>query len=479
MDMERRELLLLLGAGGGVGGGTILGASLLDGQSRRPPPPTETETETPGESVVPHADEFGTVVDAVAAGADPDGEEPINTFFEAHAADDTLLSFPEGTYRLEPLELAEYRHLGIAAAGETPPTFVAETGRCLGSGQPYLLFNEFDDLLLDTIEFDFSGESTGGEIRLNLTGDAMITDVTATGGCDEQVAMFRVDVLDSAATATIENLRIDNSTDDIALTGIYVGKQHAGEVTFRDCDVQGFTDNGLYASAPGLEDGGKGIVRVEDGTYRNNNIANVRLGSDGSIASGLTSISDSPPPTTDNSPPANARGFRLRSGQGQVIEGCTVRITESSRFTHGGIVFHETNGGATVRDTTIEIERNDTPGIRMFPRDEDHTGAPVFDGIEITGGAATGQMVMLAGRDETVIRNCTIEGTGAERDGIYFRNSENCRITDSRIDVTGNPLILRGSDVTIENTTLVTPDGIEEIDEMDASDEDFTPRGTK
>lgn len=487
MDMERRELLLLLGAGGGVGVGALLGASVLDGGSSGPTPPaegdtetaTETATEGPGESAVPHAEEFGTVVDAVAAGADPDGEVPVNAVLEEYAADDTLLSFPGGTYRLQPLELAGYRHLGIAAAGETPPTFVAETGRCLGSGDPYLLFDRFDDVLLDNVEFDFGGDSTGGEMRLNLTGDATITDVTATGGCDEQVAMFRVDVLDPEATATIENLRIDNRTDDIRLTGVYVGKQHAGDVTFRNCDVRGFTDNGLYASAPGLEDGGKGIVRVEDGTYRNNNIANVRLGSDGSVASGVTSISDSPPPTTESSPSANARGFRLRNGQGQVIEGCTVRITENSRFTHGGIVFHETNGGATVRDTTIEVERDNTPGIRMFPRDENHTGTPTFEGVEITGSAAAGRMVILEGRDETVVRNCTIEGTGAERDGIYFRNSENCRVADSRIDVTGNPLVLRGSDVTIENTTLITPDGTEEIGEMDATDGDFTPRGSQ
>lgn len=478
MDIERRELLLLLGIGGGVGVSTVLGASLLDGQPREPTPPTETETETPEEPSIPHADEFGTVVDAVAAGADPDGEEPINAFLDEHAADDTLLSFPEGTYRLQPLELAEYRHLGIAAAGETPPTFVAEPGRCLG-GRPYLLFDQFDEFLLDHVEFDFSGESTGGEIRMNLTGDATVSNVTATGGCDEQIAMFRVDVLDGDATASIENLNIDNRADDIALTGVYVGRRHAGEVAFRNCEVQGFTDNGLYASAPGLEDGGKGIVRVEDGTYRNNNISNVRLGSEGSIASGVTSISDSPPPTTENSPPANARGFRLRNGQGQVIEECTVRITENSRFTHGGIVFHQTNGGADVRNTTIEVDRNDTPGIRMFPRDQNHSGTPLFEGVEITGNAANGQMVMLDGRDETVIRNCTIEGSGAERDGIYFRDSANCRIVDSRIDVTGNALILRGSNVTIENTTLVTPDGTEEIDEMDATDEDFTPRGNK
>lgn len=484
MDMERRELLLLLGIGGGVGIGTVAGASVLGRRSNDPEPsepepePTPAETPTP-EKRPAHADDFGTVVDVVAAGADPGGEEPVNPVIEEHAADDTLLSFPEGTYRLEPLELAEYRHLGIAATGETAPTFVAESGRCLGSGDPYLVFNRVEEFLLDNVTFDFDGESTGGELRMNLIGDAVITDVTASGGCDRQIAMCRIDVLDADATATIENLAIDNRSDDISLTGIYVGRPHAGDVVFRECDVRGFTDNGLYASAPGLEDGGKGIVRVEGGTYRNNNISNVRLGSEGSVARGVTSISDAPPPTTENSPPANARGFRLRNGQGQLIEDCTVRITENSQFTHGGIVFHQTNGGAIVRETDIEIGRNDTPAIRAFPRDDNHTGTPRFDAVTIAGDAASGQAIMLEGRDGTVISDCTIEQTGAERNGVYLRNCENCRIVDSRIDVTRNALILRGSSVTIEDSTLVTPDGTREIDQLEATDEEFTPRGSK
>jgi hypothetical protein len=476
MDMERRELLLLLGVGGSVGVSTLVGASLLDDRPRNPPMVTPTERPEP---VRRHADEFGTVVDAVAAGADPNGEEPINPFLEEYAADDTLLSFPEGTYRFQPIDLTGYRHLGIAAAGETPPTFAAETGRCLGSGNQYILFDRLEEFLLDNVVFDFDGESTGGELRMNLTGDATITDVSASGGCAEQVAMCRIDVLDADATAVVENLTIDNRSDGIALTGVYVGKHHTGTVAFRNCDVQGFTDNGLYASAPGLEDGGKGIVRVEGGTYRNNNISNVRLGSEGSVARDVTSISDAPPPTTENSPPANARGFRLRTGRGQLIEDCTVRITENSRFTHGGIVFHQTNGGATVRNTSIEIDRNDTPAIRTFPRDNEHSGTPRFAGLKITGNASAGQTVLLEGRDETVFSDCTIEQTGSERNGIYVRNSENCRIVDSRIDVTRNPLVLRGSSVRIENSTFVTPDGTEEIDDMRASDGDFTPRGTR
>jgi len=489
-DMERRELLTWIGIGGGVGIGTLGGLWLLggggedddDGPRTETTPSTgrtETATGTPEPQEVRHAEEFSTVVDAVAAGVDPNGTEPINPFLEEHAGDDTLLSFREGTYPVRPIDLSGYRHLGIAAATEASPTFLAQGDDCIGGGNAFIRLDGVDDLLLDDVTFDFSPNAIGGAIRINATGDATIRDIEATGGCHEQVVLFRIDVTDADSTAVVENLAIDNRDEDIALTGIYVGQPHAGEVVFRDCNVQGFTDNGLYGSPPGLEDGQGGIVHVEGGTYRNNNISNVRLGSEGSTARGVESISDTPPPTTEDSAPANARGFRLRSGQGQLIENCEVRITADSRFTHGGIVFHQTNGGAVVRDTAVEIDRDRTPAIRTFPIDSDHSGTPLFEGLEIVGNAAEGETVMLDGRDGTVFRNCLLEQRGADRNGIYFRDCGDCRIVDSRIDVTRNALILRGSNVTIENSTLVTPDGSQEIDEMDASDEDFTPRGEK
>lgn len=475
-------MLIGAAAAGGLG---IAGAGVfaLDntGSEAAADTPTEPSDNTESEAAadaptepldVPHADEFSTVVDAVAVGADPDGTEPINGILEEYAGDDTLLSFPEGTYRLQPITLADYSRFGIASAGGTKPTFVAEAGNCVGGGSSYFHAENIDGFLLDSIAFDFTGESTGGIIRITADGDATVTNVRASGQCDDQVALFRLDVVDESTTAVVDGLRLDNHSSDSWLTGIYVGKQHAGDVIFRNCTVQGFTDNGLYASAPGLPDGEGGIVHVEGGTYRNNNVANVRLGSAGSVARGVTSISDSPP-LSDGEVTANARGFRVRSGHGQLIDDCTVRITDDSQFTHGGIVFHETNGGATVRNTQIDIDREKTPAIRLFPRDTDHPETPIFETVNITGNATAGQTVLVSGRDETAFRNCSITQSGENRNGIHFRDSADCEITDSLIDVTNDALILENSTVRIENTTLVTPDGTEEVTELDATDEDF------
>jgi hypothetical protein len=476
MDIERREFerreLLTWGGIGGLGG-LLVGLSILGGGGPDEDGGTAVADPQPSGGGPRHADAFGTVVDAVENGADPDGEEPITDFLTTHAGDDTLLSFPAGEYRLEPTDLSGYRHLGIAAAGSERPAFVASGDRCLGSGESYLLFDGVEDLLIDRIHLDLTDDSVGGIVRVNAAGDATVSNVTAAGGCDGQIALFRFDVLDADATALVRNLDIGARDDDEYLTGVYVGKSHAGELRFRDCTVQAFTDNGLYASAPGLSDGAGGVVHVEGGTYRNNNIANVRLGSVGSTAVNVESISDAPPPTTDAGPSANARGFRLRSGHGQRIENCLVRITADSRFTHGGVVFHETNGGATVTGTEITVDRDDTPAIRVFPDNSDHPGTATFEGVTMTGESAAGRTVLVEGRDETVFRDCEITATGDDRDGIHFWDCEGGRVVDSRIDVTGAPLVLRDATVLVENTTLVTPDGTEQVDQRRVTDGEF------
>jgi len=471
MDVDRRSLLLGLGMAVGVGvGASVVMRPHQDVDAHEP----ASEPDVPTDPAVAYADEFGTVIDAVQVGADPTGDEPINDIIEEYAADDTLLSFPEGRYLLTPITLSEYSAFGIAGQGDGRPTFVAEAGTCVDGGSSYVHFKDMAEFLLHGVTFDFTASSTGGVVRITATGDATVSDIRAPGACAAQVALFRLDVTDPSSTAVVDALEIENESTDSWLTGIYVGKQHAGDLVFRNCTVEGFTDNGLYASAPGLADGAGGIVHVEGGTYRNNNVSNVRLGSAGSVARGVTAISDSPPPS-DGDVTANARGFRLRSGYGQRIDDCEVYISRDSRFTHGGIVFHHTNGGATIRDTRVDIDRNETAAIRLFSRDNDNPEYPVFENVRVTGSAAGGQAVLVAGRNGTVFRQCRIEQSGADRHGIVFRDSDDCRLVDSTIDVTNHPLVLRNATVSIENTTLITPDGSETIDEMEATGADFGP----
>ena len=445
------------------------------------PPPEETESDTPTGTASPtntatateppsHADEFGTVVDAVAAGADPTGEEPIGDFLAEHAADDTLLSFPAGDYLLPQIELTDYDHLGIAAAREKRPTFYAPAGSCRNE-DPHIQFANVTNFLLEGFDFDFERDGAGGAINVIASGDAVVRDVSAHGSCQRQITMFRMDIRNPDGVGLVENFRARNVENSGWMTGAYVGLRHSGEVTFRNCVLEGFTDNGLYGSAPGAEDGGGGAVHSEGGEYRNNNVSNIRLGTAGSSARDDTIVVESTPDADS----INLRGIRLRRGADQVIENCDIRYGPDVGNSFGAVVFHADNGGARIADSTITMDSDRTPAIQAVYQSGASDGSPVFRNLQIDGDASRGYAVMVNGRDGTTIENCTIEQPGEQRDGVRIAYSENCELIDSRIDVTGYPLILRDSTLSIRNTTFVTPEGERHVDEMEAGPGEFRP----
>lgn len=454
--MERRQLLTRIGAVGGIGiGGAVVGERIVSGDRSGDEGDDGT---TPDPRPIRHADEFGTVVDAVAAGVDPEGEVPINGFLERNAGDDTLLAFPKGTYRLEPVDLSGYTQFGVAAAHGERPRFVPTTGNCVENGRPYVQFGEVTDLLLDGLEFDFDTSGSGGLVRVAAVGDATIRNVAVSGSCEDQIALFRPEVLNPDATLRVQNVHVENAGDNTSLTGVYVGRDHAGTLEFRDCTVVGFSDNGLYASAPGLDSGRGGIVNVTGGRFGNNNIANVRLGSDGSTARGVASVSDRVPATDSAGPKVNVRGIRLRNGRDQLVTGCEVTLARNSGFSYGGIVFHPANAATTVKNTSVVVDRDATAALRAFPRETDGSGRLTFENVTVSGAAAHGEAALIDGRD-----------------GIHLRDSVDCRIENSRIDVSATPIVLQDATATIRNTTLVTPEGTRTVDELTATD-DITPQ---
>lgn len=479
--MNRRQFLRRGAAAGAVG---LTGAavySVVGGPPSDDQDPAGMDTETatgepPSGSPTPeqpvrHGDAFGTVVDVVKAGADPTGEEPIGDLLDRHAADDTLLSFPPGDYRLPQIELTDYDHLGIAAAREERPTFVAPANSCHNT-DPHIQFAKVTQFLLEGFDFDFQRDGAGGAINVIASGDATVRDVTARGSCKRQITMFRMDIRNPEGVGLVENFRAQNVEDSGWMTGAYVGLHHSGEVTFRNCELSGFTDNGLYGSAPGAEGGG-GTVHTEGGEFRNNNVSNIRLGTAGSSARGDTIVVESPPDAES----VNLRGVRLRRGAGQVVEDCEIRFGPDVTRSFGTVVYHSDNGGALVADSTITMDSPRIPAIQaVYPSGEGRgEGAPTFRNLRIDGEASRGYAVMVNGRDGTTFENCTIEQPGSQRDGIRLAYADDCTLIDSRIDVTGYPLILRDSTLSIRNTTFVTPEGERHVDEMEAGPGDFRP----
>lgn len=474
--MERRELLKRAGIGGAVG---VTGIAAY-GRLRNDGGPTDADGSAPNDSDLPaedggedpprYADEFETVVDVVRAGADPSGDEPVGDLLADRAGDDTLLSFPPGTYRLPPIEISDYDRLGIAAAGDERPTFRAPEGSCGNMGR-HARFLNVTDFLLDGIDFDFRAEGAGGSVAVIAAGDAAVHDVTVEGSCRTQTSMFRMEVRNPDGTGVAENVRVRDDQRSTWLTGGYVGEDHSGELTFRNCEFSEFTDNGLYGSSPGVEGGGDGAVHTVDSRFENNNVSNIRLGSSGSTARGDAVVVDSPPEAERT----NLRGIRFRRGTDQIVDDCEIRFGPAVRESFGAIVYHADNRGARVVDSHVTVDGDGVPAVRAFYATDEEGDPPAFDGLTIDGAASRGFAVDVEGRNGTSIRDCTIEQAGSNRDGIRLAYSSNCELIDSRIDVTGYPLILRDATLRIRNTTFVTPAGERHVDEMDAGPGDFRP----
>jgi len=468
--MERRELLKRGGVFGAVGvTGAVTYNRLRDtepdaeGRDAEPEPDAEDAPRR-------YADEFGTVVDIVDAGADPTGGEPIDDLLADRASDDTLLSFPPGTYRLPPVELLDYDHLGIAAAGDERPTFRAPDRSCVDSGR-HTRFVGVTDFLCDGIDFDFRAEGAGGSVAVIASGDATVRGVTIDGSCREQTSMFRMEIRNPSGSGVAEDVRVRDDQGSTWMTGAYVGEEHSGEVTFRNCEFSEFTDNGLYGSAPGVDGGGDGAVNTVDSRFENNNVSNIRLGSSGSTARGDAVVVESPPKAERT----NLRGIRFRRGSGQTVDDCDIRFGPGIRESFGAIVYHADNRGASVTDSHVTLDSDGVPAVNAFYATDEDGDPPTFDGLTVDGEASRGFAVDVEGRDGTSFRNCTIEQTGSNRDGIRLAYSADCELIDSRIDVTGFPLILRGATVRIRDTTFVTPAGERHVDQMDAGPGDFRP----
>ena len=492
--MERRELLKY-GAivGTGVGGLAVVGAIQNNAETDSPRAQSDSELparggdregfpirgeptgETPtagsndadsGEPAPRFAGEFSTVVDAVAAGADPEGEEPINDVLQEQAGDDTLLSFPAGNYRVRPTRLTGYSRFGIAAAFDSRPTFFGDPGSFSGNDR-FLVFEDVSEFLLYGVDFDFCRGGTGGKLTLKATGDLTVSNVSVAASCSSDLQVLGISVCDEESVGLVERFRAVNQGGNQGLTGVYVGSPHAGELTFRNCELWGFTDNGLYASAPGLADGENGTVHVDGGSYGNSNVSNVRLGTEGSSARGVTVRVDESP----GYDPANVRGIRLRHQHSQLIENCEIVYTEDASKAFGAIVFHPNNAGATVRDTDITIDRDDVAALWALQNQTDRVSSLLFENVSIEGSASGGYAAEFLDRGGVVFRNCTVRQTGEDRNGIRFVNQDGCRIVDSHIDVTGEPVVVNNTTAQIENTTVATRDGEKRIQELTVDDQ--------
>jgi len=213
-------------------------------------------------------------------------------------------------------------------------------------------------------------------INFHGAGDIEMRNITLRGTTEHRTLHLSTSSPD--AKVVVRNIEIPDGgrrANGKNPVGTFVAKGHVGENWLYDMLIQGFPNNGLYASAPGISGGGgNGSVHVIRGLYKNNNIAGVRIGSDGSSVQGTVVVQKS-------SKGGNHRGVWLRETASNMrVE--NVHIVQRL----GAVPFlatpQERGGSASVRNLYI---RNETGKEAMqIKRDIDLTGT----NIHITGSGS-------------------------------------------------------------------------------------------
>lgn len=387
--------------------------------------------------------EYDQVIDIVEAGADNTGEVPIDDVFHEHAENDTRIEFPSGTYKANSLivyKLSNFAMVGTGDATLVPGEDYDEDRWIAGA--------ETRDLTIDSFTIDCTGEGVAPEIALSSYEDFTFRNIEKRGYHEGTGIAFTFDMLEGG-DGLVENVV---APDGGKCVGMYAHGD--GSMVFRNCHLEGYTNNGLYASR--LSD----TALVEGGLYKDNNISQVRLGEADSVVRNAT-IQVTREVEGPDSDTVNMRGIRVADGPGPVtVQNCDISMLGSQGT--GGIVTAFSGGTMEVYDTRIYIDDTYTTpssdgdltswGVFVDEASGVDPGTRTFRNVSITGGGRY-MSAMLIRRDDNTMEGICIDQSGGERDGIILENSSNNNITDSVIDVADSQFLLRNSSIRRSNVS--------------------------
>jgi hypothetical protein len=328
-----------------------------------------------------YRDRFSTVVNVVDAGADPNGNVPIDDVLSDAVGDDTLLVFPEGRYLMN----TQLRKTGFDNLGFYGPNATISHGRIDAIDGNLVTAGEFSgaarlfrlgviyspgrDLLFEGFTFDFTGAQTGVRaIEAYVTDGLEVRDVTIAGQHDTGTlgpALFSVTAANGSGL--VERFRApdggaysEDTIGDINLgpTGMLIDPYSAGTLRVVDCELGRFPDNGLYAS------GAHGTVHVEGGTYKNSSVSSIR------IKGYQSSIRDATVIIDEIVPGISQRGIRLDEGSDLRVENTHVEVTGPAE---NAILILDDLETATIQNCSITL--NDDGGCSRGIQVTDDAGS--------------------------------------------------------------------------------------------------------
>lgn len=437
-QMNRRRFVG--GAGMVLGLGGLPGCSLQSANSNTTPPPDDRV-----QTILEETDVYDTVINVVDEGVDPDGDQSITPFLQENAADNRLLYFPAGTYLVdERVDLPSVSHFGLVGDGAVIRPGEDFSGYLLVADKE----TEATGVHIEGFEFDFRDRNELlRAIHAQVAGDLLVRDVTVRGVQRTDSALVRFDVM--SGSGVVERLILpDGGIPNSRAIGCLVGPLSRGKLRFVDCHIAGFPNNGLYASSA------PGSVVVEGGSYRNNDIANVRVG-DGSTVRGVYIEC-----AIDSKNVSNMRGIRLRRGSDVLVEDCQIKLSDVSS-SDGAIVISRGLNSATIRNTSIRLTTDSVPAIwAKTPHSPD--AASTADGLQcehvtIDGAAESGSTIIIDGRDGCTLEDLCIRHPDGNRNGINVRHTDSGTVQNVSIDVGGEPIAITASTVQMANIVTDPP----------------------
>lgn len=358
---------------------------------------------------------FSRTVDAAAAGCDPTGERSCDAAFRRTVDDDTLLRFPAGTYRFtRPQVVLGVDSLGVVGEGDVtfqvPSNFNANLLTIAGGSR--LVFAGID------VDTTASGATAG--LRLCARDRLVVENVTFRGRgthlpTNHPVANALSPVVRSPeGVGLVRNVvaRNDGSMGPAyrhpnGRTGIRVGSATQGTVVIVDCHFRGFPVGGIYASET------SGTISVAGGSFRDNDVAGIRLGGAGRIENARIEAGLDDGVSTTGS--MDACAIRLEGGgSGAAIESCDLAIGPDAGG-DGAIVADHDYGGFTLRDARIRVRGVDSPAVRGFDPRGGRYSPPrgsLGAGFERCSMAVTDGIspVQLTGRPAPRFERCSFDG---------------------------------------------------------------------
>ena len=393
---------------------------------------------------------FETTVNMVDAGADPTGTEPCDDVIDAHAGNDTLLYFPEGTYLIHGKNVQRDLHdFGMKGDGSDSTTFRPPDGTDTG----WMYWANVRDVLFQGIALDHSAANTGPNFHIRARDGMHVSDVAVEGVHDTDANAFAFEVTDAGGTGTVERVRaphggVQTTSGDTGkkAIGCYVGVQCAGTLTFRNCVFERWPNNGIYASdAPGK-------IVVDGGTYRNNDIANVRVGGRHSVVKNATIVMDDARPGD-----LNYRGIWVQRGEDCTVRNCSIRLTDApgGNSSGGVVVGKAAGGGHRIRDTHVEVDVDTRGVLAARPVDVPDGYAPLYDvtctNVSVTGSASDHGAIEFYDRAACQVDSACLTGSGENRDGVRYVDCRIGVVHNSKFGVSGTPIVEERSRVVSYN----------------------------